>query len=62
MRKTKRIEMGNPRDPDTQTPPADDQIRQRAYEIFQARGGEPGHGLDDWLHAERELKEELKAT
>lgn len=32
-------------------------IRNRAHEIFQQRGGEPGRDLDDWLEAERELKE-----
>jgi hypothetical protein len=32
-----------------------DEIARRAYEIFLARGGEPGRDLDDWLQAEREL-------
>src|SRR5262245_46105652 len=31
------------------------QISQRAYEIFEARGRDHGHDLDDWLQAEREL-------
>lgn len=35
--------------------PIREQIQQRAYEIHQARGGEPGRELDDWLQAEREL-------
>ena len=35
--------------------PAADEIAQRAYEIFLARGEEPGHDLDDWLQAESEL-------
>lgn len=30
-------------------------VRERAYEIFQFRGAEPGHEVDDWLTAEREL-------
>ena len=30
-------------------------IGQRAYEFFEARGGEPGHALEDWLQAESEL-------
>lgn len=38
--------------------PTQDQIRQRAYEIHQARAGAPGRELDDWLQAERELKQE----
>jgi hypothetical protein len=32
-------------------------IARRAYEIFQARGREPGRAIDDWLYAEHELKE-----
>jgi len=35
--------------------PDEDRIRQRAYEIHKTRGGGPGHELDDWLQAEREL-------
>ncbi len=37
-------------------PPTDEMIRERAYQIFLSRGGAPGHALDDWLQAERELK------
>ena len=35
-----------------------EQIRERAHQIFQARGGTPGNELDDWLLAEQELKRE----
>lgn len=31
------------------------EIRNRAYEIYMQRGGQPGHELEDWLRAEREL-------
>lgn len=31
------------------------QIRQRAYQLFAYRGSRPGHELDDWLTAEREV-------
>ena len=31
------------------------QIRNRAYEIYLQRGGQPGYELEDWLQAEREL-------
>jgi hypothetical protein len=44
-----------------QTPasgPTIDEIAERAYQIFLARGGEPGHDLDDWLQAESELLRE----
>lgn len=30
-------------------------IRDRAYEIYLQRGRQPGHELEDWLRAEREL-------
>jgi hypothetical protein len=39
---------------ETRTPSTDD-VARRAYELFQARGGEPGHDLEHWLEAEREL-------
>ena len=32
-----------------------DAIARRAYELFQARGGEHGYEIEDWLQAEREL-------
>ena len=37
--------------------PTPEQIRQRAHEIFLARGTAPGRELDDWLRAEQELKQ-----
>jgi Protein of unknown function (DUF2934) len=30
-------------------------IAARAYELYQKRGGQGGHELDDWLEAEREV-------
>jgi outer membrane protein TolC len=33
----------------------DDDVARRAYELYETRGREPGHELDDWLQAEREL-------
>ena len=35
--------------------PSHEEIARRSYEIFLARGGEPGHAEEDWLAAEREL-------
>ena len=35
--------------------PTPEQIRQRAYEIFQSRNGAPGDEVQDWLQAESEL-------
>jgi Protein of unknown function (DUF2934) len=31
------------------------EIRLRAYEIYLARGSQPGDELEDWLQAEREF-------
>ncbi|HYL13518.1 MAG TPA: DUF2934 domain-containing protein [Terriglobales bacterium] len=33
----------------------EDEIRRRAYEIYEARGRTPGNQHDDWLRAEREV-------
>jgi Protein of unknown function (DUF2934) len=30
-------------------------IRVRAYELYEARGGEDGHDVEDWLAAEAEI-------
>lgn len=32
-----------------------DRVRKRAFELFERRGGPPGHDMDDWLQAEREI-------
>jgi hypothetical protein len=37
--------------------PSPEEVARRAYEIYLARGGESGHEQEDWLRAERELKE-----
>ena len=39
-----------------------ERIRRRAYEIYLARGGEPGHDLEDWLQAERALTDRSEAA
>jgi Protein of unknown function (DUF2934) len=31
------------------------EIRKRAYELFEARGREEGHDLEDWFRAEKEI-------
>jgi hypothetical protein len=33
----------------------EEHVRARAYELFEARGGEAGHELEDWLRAEEEV-------
>jgi len=37
-------------------------IRKRAYQLFDARGRQQGHELDDWLQAEREIKHHLGSS
>jgi Protein of unknown function (DUF2934) len=32
-----------------------EQIRRRAFEIYEQRGREDGHDLEDWLKAEAEI-------
>jgi hypothetical protein len=36
--------------------PSPEQVRVRAYEIYLARGGQPGREAEDWAQAERELR------
>ena len=35
--------------------PTEEEIRVKAYQIYLARGCQPGHPTDDWLQAEYEL-------
>jgi hypothetical protein len=32
-----------------------DRIRERAFHIYENRGGEPGHDVQDWLRAEHQV-------
>jgi hypothetical protein len=41
--------------------PLTEAIAERAYELFLARGAEPGHDLEDWLRAEREILDAARA-
>lgn len=44
--------------PNFNYPPAtQDRIRQRAYELFQQRGGQHGFDIQDWLRAESEMQQ-----
>jgi hypothetical protein len=40
----------------------EEQIRQRAYELYEARGREDGHALEDWLRAESEVAPQQQKT
>jgi hypothetical protein len=37
-----------------------ERIARRAHEIYEARGGEHGKALEDWLQAEREIDAEME--
>lgn len=41
--------------PAPRSPPSHEQIAQRAYELYLARGGQHGRHEEDWTQAEREL-------
>ena len=41
----------------TAAAPDRDRIAERAYELYQERGGGEGRAMDDWLDAERELNQ-----
>jgi hypothetical protein len=38
----------------------EDEIRRRAYELYQQRGAAPGSEAEDWLAAEREVRQRYK--
>ena len=40
----------------------DSDVARRAYELYRERGGKHGHDLDDWLQAERELRDLVHST
>jgi hypothetical protein len=37
------------------TAPSQDRIRERAYELYESRGREPGQDGQDWFSAEQEI-------
>jgi hypothetical protein len=42
--------------------PRMNRIARRAHEIYEARGGEHGKAMEDWLRAEREVDAEIEAS
>ena len=44
------------------TPEMLEQIRARAHELFEQRGREEGHDMDDWLQAEAEVIQQQQQT
>jgi hypothetical protein len=37
----------------------EERVRRRGFELYEQRGHEDGHDLDDWLRAEAELSREV---
>ena len=50
----------DPLESKSKSEPSSAEIRQRAFEIYNERGGSDGADLEDWLQAERELQEEYR--
>jgi len=44
------------------TPDLQEQIRRRAYELYEQRGRGDGRDLDDWLQAQSEVKQKKAKT
>jgi hypothetical protein len=40
---------------DYPAPNPEDEIRRRAHELYEQRGREDGHDIEDWLRAEEEV-------
>ena len=43
-------------------PELQEQIRRRAYELYEERGRYDGHDLEDWLQAESEVTQQKAKT
>ena len=35
-------------------------VQKKAYELYEKRGKRPGHAVDDWLEAERIVKQQSR--
>jgi hypothetical protein len=42
--------------------PSHMEIADRAFALYCGRGGQDGHDVEDWLRAERELRDTQKST
>jgi hypothetical protein len=42
--------------------PTSEEIARRAFELFVARGGQHGRAQEDWLAAERELRDRYRVS
>ena len=44
------------KEPAPERPSVEERIRRRAYELYVQRGNQSGSELEDWLHAEEEIR------
>ena len=44
------------------TPDLQEQIRRRAYDLYEQPGRDQGHELDDWVQAESEVTQQKAKT
>jgi len=59
---TKLMARRNPEDLLREMQPVELAIARRAYELFEARGGEHGHDWEDWFRAQSELLRPVSVT
>ena len=57
MARTMRSSASSPQRTETSGPVSDEDVARIAYELFQRRGGVHGHDQEDWLEAERIVRE-----
>ena len=57
MARITRLVMGEPRTRSAGSPVSQNEVAQAAYELFERRGRVHGHDLEDWLEAERIVRQ-----
>ena len=62
MEKEKEVTKKQPTSVTSDQQELEHQIRLRAQELYEARGREDGHELDDWLRAEEEITQKKVRT
>ncbi len=64
MKRTRTIPIALTTSPPTteSTSEVQEKIRRRAYELYEERGRDDGHDLEDWLQAESEVNRQKAKT
>lgn len=55
MKSTHVLASVEPNVPIAPSPDHEERVRARAYELYEDRGKEDGHAIEDWLQAEQEV-------